>query len=401
MKRLYDQLIQNHCAQFQQMLFLAGPRQVGKTTIAKHIEKQASTYHYLNWDIEDDKELILRGSKQLGEYFKLNQLQEKPVIVFDEIHKYANWKNFLKGFIDQYKGKAHILVTGSSKLNVYRKGADSLMGRYFLYRIHPLTVRECINPSSPNKLIHPPQTIKDTDYDRLFQFGGFPEPFIKHNQAFSSQWHRLKQQQLFREDIKDLTHIQEVAQLELLAELLKNQAGQLLNTNELGKRIGVATTTITRWMKTLSEFYYCFTLQPWHKNISRSLIKTPKIFLWDWSIIKDPGAKFENFIASHLHKAIQLWVDTGLGDFGLYYLRDKDKREVDFLITKDDKPWILVEAKTSEKNSVSKALYYFQKQTKAEYAFQVTHNLEFVDQDCFKHHEPLIVPAKTFLSQLI
>jgi predicted AAA+ superfamily ATPase len=151
----------------------------------------------------------------------------------------------------------------------------------------------------------------------------------------------------------------------------------------------------------LKNLYFCFTIQPWSKNLTRALVKEPKIYLWNWALIEDSGARLENFVASHLYKAVQFWTDCGFGEYGLYYLRDKEKREVDFLITKDRKPWILVEAKAAGNTGISRWLYYYQEKLKVPYAFQIAFDLPYVDKDCFAFNEPVIVPAKTFLSQLI
>lgn len=217
----------------------------------------------------------------------------------------------------------------------------------------------------------------------------------------SGQWQRLKQQQLIREDIRDLSQIQELAQLEMLSNVLQNQIGQLVNYNSLANLINVSSPTIQRWMRVLESFYYCFHLKPWTKNIKRTLRKEPKYYLWDWSIVSDPGARVENFVASHLLKAVHFWTDCGFGEYGLYFLRDKEKREVDFLVTKNQVPWFLVEVKSANNSGVSKSLYHFQKQTGAKHAFQVVFNMDYVDQDCFSYTEPVIAPMSTFLSQLV
>jgi len=256
-----------------------------------------------------------------GEEIGLNYLQEEPqVVIFDEIHKYSKWKDFLKGFFDVNSSKTRIIVTGSSKLDIFKKGGDSLMGRYFLYHLHPMSVREVVKPRLTEKEIHPPQPIDMHAFDSLLDFGGFPEPFSKANARFSNRWKRLRQQQIFTEDIRDLTQVQEIHQIELLAETLKYQTGQLTNYTNLAKKVRVSVDTLRRWIKILESLYYCFTLQPWSKNVPRSLLKQPKVYLWDWSLIADPGARAENFIASHLLKAVHWWTDNGFGEYGLYFL---------------------------------------------------------------------------------
>jgi len=274
------------------------------------------------------------------------------------------------------------------------------MGRYFLYRLHPLSIREIIDPSPPTQEIRPPKEIKNSDYKALFTYGGFPEPYLKRSHQFFNHWKRLRTEQLFKEDLRDLSRIQEMSQLQLLAEYLEEEASHSLNYSSLAAKIKVSAPTLHRWIELLKNFYFCFTLQPWSKNLSRSLMKEPKIYLWNWALVDDEGARFENFVASHLYKAIQFWTDNGLGEYGLHYLRDKDGREVDFLVTKNRKPWFLVEAKSSSNPGISRWLHYYKEKLKVPHAFQIAHDLPYVNKDCFAYKEPIIVPAKTLLSQL-
>ncbi len=402
MKRLYDAIIKQHFEELDLMLFLAGPRQVGKTTAGKAAQALTTNYTYLNWDNFDHRNIILSGPSVIAEYAKLDQLQKiKPLILLDEIHKYKEWKSLLKGFYDTYKNETHILVTGSARLDIYKSGGDSLMGRYFPFRMHPLSVGECISQSLPTELISKPRNLERNILQKLLDHGGFPKPFLRHEKRFTVRWQQLRQQQLIQEDIRDLSKIQEVNQLEVLTELIKHQAGQVLNYSNLAKKVRVANDTIRRWIKTLEAFYYCYTITPWSKNITRSLIKEPKVYLWDWSVIDNPGARYENFIASHLLKAIHYWNDQGYGKFCLHYLRDLEKREVDFIVIKDEKPWFLVEAKSSNNHHINKNLYYFQEQTNANHAFQVVLELPFVEKSCFDTTNPTIVPALSLLSQLV
>lgn len=402
MKRLYEQLIERHFLEDGEMFFLEGPRQVGKTTAAQTAQNLTTQFTYLNWDNQDHRELILQGPGQLAIYAHLNQLSAaKPIIVFDEIHKYKKWKSFLKGFYDTYHQKTHIIVTGSSRLKIFKPGGDSLMGRYFSYRMHPLSVGECLRQKLPDQEIHSPQEIDSKTFASLYNFGGFPKPFLKSNSRFSIRWQQLRHEQLIREDIRDANRIQDIGQLEILTLLLKEQATQLTNYTNLANKVRVSADTIRRWIKTLESFYFCFLVRPWQKNISRSLIKEPKLFLWDWSIIENPGARAENFIASHLLKSVNLWTDLGLGKYELYYLRTLDKKEVDFLVVKNKQPWFLIEVKKTDNHSINKNLIDFQKKLNAPHAFQIAMDLPFENKNCFEFHEPIIVPAKTFLSQLV
>ena len=179
--------------------------------------------------------------------------------------------------------------------------------------------------------------MKTEQFQQLIDFGGFPEPFLKNNERFANQWHRLRQTQMIQEDIRALSQIQEIAQLGMLADVLIAQAGQLISYTSLANQINASIPTVQRWIKSLEAFYYCFTLRPWSKNVKRSLRKEPKIYLWDWSNIEDKGARCENMVAAHLLKAVHFWQDSGLGEYDLYFLRDKEKREVDFLVTKISK----------------------------------------------------------------
>lgn len=421
MERLYSHILLDHINNHQQMLFLSGPCQVGKTTISQTAEKLTDRYLYLNWDDHEHRDIILHGASAITEQLHLIQLSEtQPIIVFDEIHKHPEWKNFLKGFYDRFGKKIHIIILTSSEFPLIRpsatfspkrrreneasllnSGGDSLMGRYFSYRIHPLSVAEIARQPSLTHLISPPQKLDQDEFEQLFKFGGFPDPFLKHTPAFSTRWQRLRHQQLFREDIRDLSTIADISRLELLAKMIAHQPAAELNYSSYAKKIRASIDTIRRWISTLEAFYYCFSIRPWSQNITRSLIKEPRIFLHDWSIIQDPGARAENFIACHLLKATHFWTDMGFGDFDLHYLRDLEKREVDFLVTRDNKPWFLVEVKTSKSAGLSPHLQHFQQQIQAEHAFQVVIDAPYVNKNCFEHHEPIIVPAITFLSQLV
>jgi uncharacterized protein len=381
------------------MLFLMGARQVGKTVLSKSIAAAYKQSFYLNFDDDEHRKLILSGQRFVENIFPVERRVDKPLVIFDEIHKYPNWKNFMKGFYDVYKQNYHIIVTGSSRLDVFYKGGDSLMGRYLPYTVYPFSMGE-LNPNELEELYRQPYQIKAENWEALYEFGGFPVPFFKRQLGSYRQWRRMRRTQLFREDIRDITHIHEISQLELCAQLLEYQSGGILNRSALGQKLQVSLPTIGRWLEILKQFYFAFTIHPWSKNIPHSLIKEPKVYLNDWSLIADPGARFENFIACHLKKSIDFWSESGQGDFELYFLRDKSQREVDFLVTRDQEPWLLVEAKSSEQK-LTTSLSYYQQLTNAPFAFQVTKNMPYVDYNCFSKKGVFIVPAQTFLSQLV
>jgi len=402
MERQYKNTLVSHFEAHRQMIMLSGPRQVGKTTLARSLASAQETF-YLNWDDFDDRELLLRGGQAIAQYIGLDQLRsELPLVILDEIHKFAKWKQLVKGFYDKYQGQCHILITGSARMDVYKKGGDSLMGRYFNYRLHPLSLREVMQVQlDDHTAIQKPQAIADADFDALLSWGGFPEPYLKRERRFFNRWSKLRDQQLLQEDVRELTSVQGLGQLELLAMLLKHQSGQLTSYSSLAKKIRVSVDTIRRWLGVLEAMYYCYAIRPWTKNITRSLLKEPKYYLWDWAQCTDIGARNENFIASHLLKAVHYWSDSGSGDYGLHFLRDKEKREVDFLVSKDGEAWFIVEVKSSVKQPLSSSLELFAKQLGVEHVFQVGIDGAYVDKNVFELMRPIIVPAKTFLSQLV
>ncbi|RLC02436.1 MAG: hypothetical protein DRH34_07405 [Deltaproteobacteria bacterium] len=380
------------------MAFLCGPRQVGKTTAAR---KEVPVV-YINWDDQTDRQIILKGPNGVYHHYKLADFNKSNIqLVFDEIHKYPRWKQFLKGFFDKYQGDFKVLVTGSARLNVFKRGGDSLMGRYFLYRMHPLSVGEMVRTTFGQSEIRQPAKVEKDLIPQLLKFGGFPEPFLKGDQRFYNRWKRMRTEQFFYEDVRDSTNINAIAQLEILSEILKERAGQLVNYSTLSNEIQVTVNTVKKWIETLESLYFCFRVRPWSNNIPKGLRKQPKIYLWDWSYISDQGARLENFIASHLLKAAHFWTDVGFGDYGVYFLRDKMKREVDFLMIRNHKPWFIVEVKSSANKRISPALEYFKNILGIDHAFQVDFGTDFIQRDCFQEKRSIRVPAATLLSQLV
>jgi hypothetical protein len=397
MKRVYQSIIEEHFQRNKQMLLVSGARQVGKTTVGKAFGEDKD-FHYLNWDLQEDRIAILGGQRSVSAIIGSETAQ---TILFDEIHKYADWKNFLKGFYDVYRDLSwKILATGSARLDTFKKGGDSLLGRYFHLQMFPLSAAELVSKEFSKTMVSQPSEIDSEQWGSLLRFGGFPEPFLKSNQRFHRQWSRTRRDRLFGEDIRTLGKAFDVSKIELLAELAVLNASCLLNYSSFAKIIRASVESIQRWTTLLEQLSFCFRLRPWTKNITRSLAKEPKLYLTDWSGISDTGKRNENFVACSLMKAVEGWNDTGLGEFGLYYIRTKDKREVDFVLTRDNEPWVLVEVKTSDK-SLSPQLEYFQKLIGAKHAFQVVIDLAYKEIDCFSIETPAVVPARTFLSQLL
>lgn len=394
--RMYDAIFRDHFAHYRQMIFLSGPRQVGKTTVCKGMADG-----YLNWDRRADRALILAGEDSVAQTMGLTiRHATPPLVIFDEIHHYPKWKQFLKGYFDTYGEQTQTIVTGSARLDLRKRGkGDSLMGRYFPFRMHPLSVGELIRPVPPSAEIVPAREIPDETWRNLIEFGGFPEMFLRHTPSFAIRWRSLRREQLIRTDIANETDIRDLDQLDMLATLLASRSGQQIVYTSLANEIQTNEVTARQWIATLNAFFFGFSVRPWFKNIANAIRKTPKWYLRDWSGIKDPGARYETLVACHLLKAVETWTDLGLGEYGLFYLRDKNKREVDFLVTKENAPWFLVEVKCSD-TRLSPTLEAMRRQLDADFAFQVVADLPFEPIDTFVPGPAAVVPLRTFLSQL-
>ena len=378
------------------MAFLSGPRQVGKTEVARTLANV-----FLNFDNIDDRRVILKGPAALAERADLERPRQRtPVLALDEIHKFQKWKAFLKGFFDVYGSRCHILATGSARMDIFRKGGDSLLGRYFLYRQHPFSVGEILRPEPPASLIRESAAIDEAAWETLWRFGGFPEPMVRQSAAFLKKWQSQRMDLLLREDVRDLTRVQELRGIETMGHLLAARSGGQLVLSNLAGEISASVDTVRRWVAILSDLYVGFELRPWFKNVAKALRKEPKWYLRDWSGIADISARAETFAACHLLKAVETWSDLGLGRFELRYLRDKLKREVDFVIIRDGEPWMLIEVKATSQ-TLSPHLFHFQKQTGARHAFQAVLDLPHEPIDCFAHTTPVVVPLRTLLSQLV
>jgi len=374
------------------MVFIGGPRQVGKTTLAQYIgAKDYKKYAYLNWDNRQDRKNIL------SEKFEA----ESSLIIFDEIHKYKRWKNYIKGEFDKHKDKFHILVTGSARLNLYRKGGDSLMGRYHYYRLHPFSVAEILWVNNDLKILKKlnfPKTNKNISkiFTDLFMFGGFPEPFLKKDKKTLRRFHNERLDRLVKEDIRDIEALRDLSSLQILVDILPDKVGSILSLNSLREDLQVTHKTISFWMDILEKFYYHFRIYPFATTKIKSLHKQPKMYLWDWSQIEDEGAKLENMVASHLLKMVHFLHDSEGYKTELHFLRDAQGRETDFLITINKKPWLAIEVKLSDKK-VSKHLKYFTKKLNIPFVYQVVKesNIDFWQNNI------RVISAEKFLAGLI
>jgi hypothetical protein len=280
-----------------------------------------------------------------------------PLVILDEIHKSRNWKRTLKGIYDTLQVQVDLLVTGSARLAVYRRGSDSLLGRQRTFRLHPFSLGELQSSPAPSpdelrsallERRYQATRTSATTLERLILHGPFPEPYLTGDARKTRLWRRGRTEAVFREDLRDLTRIPELSRVEQLAALLPERVGSPVSVTSLRELLEVSHDTVKRWLLLLAELYYVFVVPPYTARVSRSLRKEPKIYLWDYGEVTDPGPQFENLVASHLLKACHYWTDTGEGEFELRYLRNKDKKELDFLIVRDGKPWLPVEAKLSD-----------------------------------------------------
>jgi predicted AAA+ superfamily ATPase len=349
----------------EKMVFIGGPRQVGKTTLATDTGRlQYTKCAYLNWDSREDRQNILASRFDAS----------AGLLIFDEIHKYKQWKNYVKGVYDTYKERFDLLITGSARLDIYRKGGDSLMGRYHYYRLHPFSLAEALEVdnqfSVPSELQFATHEGSREVFAQLFKFGGFPEPFLKKDERTLRRWHNQRVDRLVKEDIRDTENIRDLSALQVLVELLRTRVGSLLSLNSLREDLNVAHKTVSQWMDVLERFYYHFRIYPFASTKIKSLRKEPKLYLWDWSEVSSEAARLENIVASHLLKLCHFLYDAHGYRADLYFLRDVEGREVDFLVTMDDKPWFAVEVKTSDM-TVSKHLRYFAQRLEIPWCYQV------------------------------
>ncbi len=360
------------------MVFLSGPRQAGKTTIAREILKsrydtEECKKRYLNWDDRSDRELIFRGASPFAPGW----------VVFDELHKYARWRQYLKGLFDKRGDELGILVTGSARLDYYRRGGDSLQGRYHHLRLHPLSLKE-VYPYAGN-------TLND-----LLELGGFPEPFLSGSADEARRWSREYRSRVLREDLADLEKVSELSLLEHLAVRLPDLVGSPLSINALREELQVAHQTISRWLGILERLYQIFRIYPFGAPTIRAVKKEAKHYQLDWTLVDAPGARFENLVACHLLKENHFLEDIKGIDRELRYFRDVEGREVDFVVLEKKRPIRFVECKLSGRDA-SPSLRYLHHKFPAVPAIQVE---AIADCDIMTKDGIRICAAARFLSEL-
>jgi len=394
-------------AEESKMAFIAGPRQVGKTTLAKHLlAKVGMEALYFNWDIESHRKLIVKNPEGFWQKFPVPSSQQKPRIVLDEIHKYPRWKRFLKGLFDAVGKDIEILVTGSGRLDIYQRGGDSLLGRYHLYHLHPFTLGEMLQEDRHTVLTPEAfwQALRSGETPAgaleglrdLETLTGFPEPLFSGSESRLRRWRRSHQALVVREDLRDLTRIREIGLIETLVMLLPERVGSPLSVNAIREDLGVNFMTVQGWLEALERLYFLFKIRPYAGRLTRTLRREEKVYLFDFSAIETPGARFENLVALHLLKLCNVWTDLGFGDFDLSYVRDREKREVDFLITERNKPYALVETKLAARDP-DPNLKYFADRLKSKYSVQIVRNPEGF-KGVFISAGVIVAPATHFLS---
>lgn len=355
----------------KKMVFVGGPRQVGKTTLAKMIMPLKDSYY--NWDIPSQREKILRREFPAGE----------DTLLFDEIHKYRSWRNYLKGLYDEKKDLYKILVTGSARLDLYRFGGDSLQGRYHYLRLHPFSLAE----------IHGNQkSLND-----LLKYGGFPEPFLSQNEIEAKRWSLEYRQRLIREDLISLEQVQDLGNLELLMLRLPELVGSPLSINALREDLQVNHKTVSRWLNILEKLYTLFRLPPFGAPKIKAVKKEQKHYHYDWSLIPDQGLRFENLVASHLLKWTHYLYDTQGREIDLRYFRDVYHREVDFVVLENKKPVQFIECKLSD-TEINPALKYLKERFPKTEAYQISLDGK---KDFLSKENIHVCPAKDFLRKLI
>lgn len=330
----------------RKMVFVAGPRQVGKTTLAKRILGRRRS-GYLSWDVAEDRERILN-----------RELPPATLWAFDELHKYRSWRSFLKGVWDGRRTGQRVLVTGSARLDLYRRGGESLQGRYHLLRLHELTAAELG--------LRTPADLRD-----LLRLGGFPEPFFGQDEVQARRWSREYRQRLVHEELADLERIVDLAKVEHLLLALPERVGTPLSINALREDLQVAHGTASSWLDALERVYGLFRLLPFGARGLRAVHKERKHYHFDWTLPPSDPQRFENLVAVHLLKWVHWQQDAFGRDLELRYFRDVDRREVDFVVAERRTPRLFVEVKWGD-DGVDRGLAYLRARFPDAEAWQVS-----------------------------
>ncbi len=330
MKRYLDDRIRTDL--LRKLVILTGPRQVGKTSLAKSLIADLQPAQYLNWDIAEDRAILQRRSWD----------RSAKLLVMDEIHKMPGWKAWLKGLVDGRAPDQALLVTGSARMDTFRQSGESLAGRYFSWRLHPVSVREWCAHSGAT----PADALR-----HLMRRGGFPEPCLAENDDEAARWRSQYATDLVREDVLEFSRLHEITALKLFLDMLRQRVGSPLSVASIARDLAIAPNTLKRYLDILQALFIVFTVQPWHRNIGRALLQAPKVYFYDTGMVADdPGARLENAVATMLLKHVQFRRDSLGKDTGLHYIRTKDGAEVDFALSEDDALTHLLECKHADPN---------------------------------------------------
>lgn len=318
---------------------ISGPRQAGKTTM---VQSLVHSLEYINFDQSSHRKILREQSWD----------RETQWVIFDELHKMHNWKSWLKGVYDTRETDQRIIVAGSARLDIHKKAGDSLAGRFFRYRLHPLDVQEAVWSDS---------TLSSSEaLDRIMNFGGFPEPFLKASRRFYGKWQQSHLDIILRHDLVQIENIRDMVSVETLVQMMRERIGSPLSHRNIAEDLQKDDKTVKKWLQTLESLFVVFKIQPYHKNIARSQLKMPKYYFYDVGQVTEDnlGARFENLVACALLKRCHYYTDVEGESHEIFYLRNRQKDEIDFLITRKKKPFLMVEAKANE-DSLSKSAHKF------------------------------------------
>ncbi len=398
------------------MVFLAGPRQVGKTRLAKKwLQKNSSDHLYYNWDDISTRRAYLNDSRFFESPARAPGLVN-PWIVFDEIHKRRLWRDILKGAYDIFGEEFRFLITGSARLDLFRSSGDSLVGRYNLFHMMPLSIKEITGNAFQAEIFIPenfdslvknfkeavtqPQEAEIAGaYVDLMNFGPFPEPFLRQNTRFCRKWHQDYISLLIRQDLRDVSRVVELDKIENLVLLLPRRITAPLSMANLSNELEAAHTSVKKWLEELKRLFLVFPVSPWAKKIPRGLRKEKKWYFIDWYFAPEGAARLENMMASCLYRLSLTMSDMGYGNFRLHYIRTLDKKEIDFVLVKDNQPFMAVEVKKGEE-SLSKPL----KDRKKWFGDGETIGIQVVDKRGVLRKYPdntWVMSAERFLAMLI
>ena len=375
MKRYLDDLILKDL--HRKMVIVTGPRQVGKTTLAKALMPQFERAQYLNWDVAQDRKVLVEQAWQ----------QNAGLLILDEIHKMALWKNWLKGVVDGRAPSQALLVTGSARMDTFRHAGESLAGRFFSYRLHPISVKEWCAATGAD----PAAALA-----HLIERGGFPEPCTADSVEDANRWRAQYLTGLVRDDVLEFSHLREVGAMRLFVELLRERVGSPLSLASIARDLAISPVTAASYLEILQALFIVFTIHPWSQNVARGLLKAPKVYFYDTGLVRgDAGVRLENAMATMLQKHVHFLQDRSGREADLHYIRTKDGAEVDFVLSEDRQLTHLIECKATD-DRLHRALTRFSQAFPEAVAVQLVGQLRQPQT----RQGVLIMDAATWLAEL-